>query len=160
MADVTNSLRFRSERTSGPTDPPPVGSNVITTVRYRYTPGMTSPFTPYDLAVQVPQNGTSPNPTAYWQWIRIVKVSVYDTGTGSGSTPPNVSLSYAGEPFTYNDTGVQGGSAAAIHTKPPLQLMQTWWSTTNSTDTLFTATAGTAFNGPAQVQVTAEVLSG
>lgn len=145
----------------GPDNPDTVGRCIQTTVKFLYTPtvGATG-FTPSDILSSVPGNYENSLLSAplYWHFIRIIKVSVYDVGSGSGPTAPQASITFPVDPRTISDYGAQGASIARVHVRPPLSLLQRWLPGTDATTKIFTVTTS-ASGATGVIYVTAELLS-
>jgi len=143
--------------------PDTVARTVQCTVKFTYKPSATAglAFTPQDVLVNVPGNVPSAQagtPTIYWKFIRLVKVSVWDLGSGSGSAAPLAQVSFPNEPRILSDYGVQGAESAAVHARPPLQTLQRWFPTTDATTKLFSAVTSSS-SAQGLIYVTAELLS-
>lgn len=144
----------------GPNFPPEVGETIMTTVRYKFSfaqrsGGYKPQFSPAEMITQLPGNkgiGSTPS-SVYWRWIRLVKVSVWNTGKGTGEAP-RASISFRGSPFNFTRLGVEGSRAASLHVAPPLQVRQTWYYATDET-----VLADISFDDDTEIQLTVEVIS-
>lgn len=152
---------FLSKLVTGPNDPPRVMRNLQTTVRFAYKPttGATA-YTPYDLLIQVPGNkpAVTNQPPPYWSMLRLVKVSVWNTGDEATVGSNNVQLSFLNDPRTFQDTGIRGATSAALHGRPPLQTLQTWFGASDNSTQLF-GIFTPPLNGDITVHVTCELMS-
>jgi hypothetical protein len=154
---------FSATRTNGPNDPPSIAETLQTTVRYIYNPSTTGTFafTPQDLLRNVPGNvatGAAGSPLVYFNKIRLVKVSAYALGTGTGTSQPHVRVAFTDDPRTFADNGVLGASAGNVHVRPPLSLLQRWFDSSDVTTKLFNV-AATGTTPELLIHVTAEVTS-
>jgi len=157
--DITEFMSVK--KVGGPNKPDEVNRNVTATVKFAYTPSTTAAraFTPNDILVKVPGNILSAAPGSapiYWTHMRLVKVSVWGLGTGSGASAPIVSVEFSNDPRRITDEGVQGANAAAVHVRPPMQTMQTWYPGTDATTQLFTTSTS---GGGEVIYITAQLLS-
>lgn len=147
--------------TSGPDFPPEVDTSVQKTIRFIYTPTSAAvAFTPADILTQIPGNKPSgPNdPPVYFKNMRLIKVSGYDTGSGSGSLAPRVTISYPTDPRTFSRLGVQGAKSATLHTRPPLQVYEMWYPASDTTTKLATIAFGSTQAAETQIQLTVEAV--
>jgi len=162
QVDISNYMSAKT--VNGRNDPPKTNKTIQGEFRFGYTPGTgaSAPFafTAQDILRNIPGNIlTGPiagSPLTYWKFLRIVKVSAYCLGTGTGSTAPFVQLNFSGEPRIFTDDGIQGSRSAALHVRPPLSLLQRWIPDTNNTEVLFNASAS---GGALLIHITAEVIS-
>jgi hypothetical protein len=160
QVDITKYMS--TSRVSGPRNPDSVNKTLVSTVKFEYVPSTTAAlaFTPNDMLVNVPGNlptSVAGSPPIYWKYIRLVKVSVYDMGSGSGSTPPSVAVAFPSEPRNITDLGVQGAESAHVHVRPPLSILSRWFPGTDVTTKVFSSTAGSGGNHT--IHLTAELLS-
>jgi len=160
---VDISTYMSAKLVNGPNDPPKTNKTIQGEYRFAYTPGTggSAPFafTAQDILKNIPGNtvtGIAGSPLTYWKFLRIVKISAYCLGTGSGTAAPFVQMSFKGEPRIFTDDGIQGSRSAALHVRPPLSLLQRWIPDTNNTEVLFDASAT---GGALLLHVTAEVIS-
>jgi len=160
QVDITKYMS--TSRVSGPRNPDSVNKTLMSTVKFEYVPSTTAglAFTPQDILVNVPGNvptSTAGTPPIYWKFLRLVKVSVYDMGSGSGSTPPSVAVTFPNEPRNITDLGVQGAESANVHVRPPLSVLSRWFPGTDVTTKVFSASTGSGGNHT--IHLTAELLS-
>lgn len=160
QVDITKFMSTQSVR--GANQPPKVNKSVTSTITFVYKPsaGATG-FTPQDILINVPGNepsGPAGSPPIYWNFIRLVKIQVWDLGSGSGSASPMASVSFTNDPRIISDYGVQGAQSAHVHVRPPLQLLSRWLPGSDAATVLFSAvTSQATANGI--IYVTAELLS-
>jgi len=160
---VDISTYMSAKLVNGPNDPPKTNKTIQGEYRFAYTPGTggSAPFafTAQDILKNIPGNtvtGIAGSPLTYWKFLRIVKISAYCLGSGTGAAAPFVQMSFKGEPRIFTDDGIQGSRSAALHVRPPLSLLQRWIPDTNNTEVLFDASAT---GGALLLHVTAEVIS-
>lgn len=148
------------KETNGPEFPPEYKRVVTTTARFSYIPGTISPWTPYDILVNVPGNQPtiSTGPPPYWTWMRLQKISVFSVGTGSGGAI-TTAVSFPGTPFKFARVGVQGSVPAALHVRPPLKLLEEWSSGSDSTTQLFSVDNVSGLNTNVLILLTVELMS-
>jgi hypothetical protein len=161
QVDISNYMS--AKLVNGENDPPKTNKTIQGEFRFTYTPGTggSAPFafTAQDILRNIPGNtvtSVAGSPLTYWKFLRIVKISAYCLGSGTGASAPYVQMNFKGEPRIFTDDGIQGSRSAALHVRPPLSLLQRWIPDTNNTEVLFDASAT---GGALLLHVSAEVIS-
>jgi len=125
-------LALSARRTGGPNDPPSVPSTIRMMHKVSFSLIPTGGFTYANLFKALP--GQAPG-SPYWKNMRLQKVSAWDT-TGKGA----VILSFPNDAIQFEDHGVMGAKASALHVTPPLMTRIAWVPITDLTTVAFNTT--------------------
>lgn len=150
---------FLAKHTNGSNDPPRVMLNVQTTIRFRYIPRAVPAWTPRDILQQVPGNwitGDDETSVRFYTKMRLIKFQIWNPSDLGGTGDHSVQARFRDDPRTFQDIGVRGAKSSALHLRPPLSLLQTWYPHTDASTKLLELPTGLATDEI--VHLTVEVM--
>lgn len=158
-ATLISQDNFMAKQTGGSNDPPPVSLNVQTTIRFRYTPRGVPIWTPRDILQQIPGNWLTGDPedsVRFFIKMRLIKFQIWNPNDLGDNQSLAVYGQFKDDPRTFQDVGIRGAKSSSLHLRPPLSLLQTWFSYTDASTSLMALPR--ALNEDHIVHLTVEVV--
>lgn len=158
-ATLISQDNFMAKQTGGSNDPPPVSLNVQTTIRFRYHPRSVPAWTPRDILQQVPGNWLTGDPedsVRFFTKMRLIKFQIWNPNDLGDNQSHQVTGQFKDDPRIFQDIGIRGARSSALHLRPPLSLLQTWFPYTDASTKLMEKPSG--LNDDHVVHLTVEVV--